>query len=149
MPPRFARREREIAETKRELAESESLRYSQRAELLGRRLREVETRLRESEDAAEAERQTASQHAEILAKVFAAGILVDYCKFIKSTTSPLRLREWLATGSRLCTYKDGYIPSCGLSGLGYRFTICRIGPLRHAALPRSEDRFHFYLRGRT
>ena len=26
----------------------------------------------------------------------------------ESTTSPLRLREWLATGSRLCMYKDGH-----------------------------------------
>ena len=68
-PHRFTRREREIAETKRELAESESLRRGQRVELLERRVREVEGELRERVESEKAERETAVQHAEILAKV--------------------------------------------------------------------------------
>ena len=70
---RFTRREREIAETKRELAESESLRHGQRVGHLERQLREVEEALRQSEEAAKLQSETASQHAEILAKVCGGG----------------------------------------------------------------------------
>ena len=111
----------------------------------------METRLRESEDAAEAERETASQHAEILAKVFAAGILVDYCKFRKSTTSPLRLREWLATGSRLCMYKDGHCVHFLLWTVGLRLGSQYVA-LARRAMPRCRvariDSISIFVAGR-
>ena len=71
LPPssRYVRREKEIAETRCGLAESKSLRHGQRACLAEQRLQEVEEELRETREAAMSQQETATQHAEILAKV--------------------------------------------------------------------------------
>lgn len=66
---RYVRREKEIAVTKQELAESESLRCQQEARQLERELREAQQQLRETSEAARHQTKTAAEHAEVLAKV--------------------------------------------------------------------------------
>lgn len=66
---RYVRREKEIAETKRELAESESSRYHQLSEHLQRQLDEARAELKEITEAAKLQSETATQHAEVLEKV--------------------------------------------------------------------------------
>lgn len=66
---RYVRREREIAVTRQELAESESLRCQQEARQLERELREARQQLRETSEAARLQTKTAAEHAEVLAKV--------------------------------------------------------------------------------
>ena len=63
------RREKEIADTKRELAESENVRHRQLADHLKTQLTEAKEQLVEVTEAAKAQSETAAQHAEILAKV--------------------------------------------------------------------------------
>ena len=66
---RYVRREKEIAQTKRELAESENTRNQQLVEHLQRQLTEAQDQLREVGEAARVHSETAAQHAEILSKV--------------------------------------------------------------------------------
>ena len=67
--PRYIRREKEIADTKRELAESENVRHRQLADHLKSQLAEARDQLSEVTEAARSHTETAAQHAEILAKV--------------------------------------------------------------------------------
>ena len=66
---RYIRREKEIAVTRRELAESERLRHQQEARQLEQELREAREQLREISETAQLQTVTAAQHAEVLAKV--------------------------------------------------------------------------------
>ena len=66
---RYVRREKEIAETKRELAESENTRHKQLVEHLQRQLTEAKQQLNEVNEAARLHSETDVQHAEILKKV--------------------------------------------------------------------------------
>ena len=66
---RYVRREKEIAETKRELADSENTRHKQLVEHLQRHLSEVKQQLSEVNEAARLHSETDAQHAEILKKV--------------------------------------------------------------------------------
>ena len=66
---RYVRREKEIADTKRELAESENVRHRQLADHLKTQLTEAKEQFVEVTEAAKAQSETVAQHAEILAKV--------------------------------------------------------------------------------
>ena len=66
---RYVRREKDIAETKRELAESENIRHKQLVEHLQRQLTEVKQQLSEVNEAARLHSETDVQHAELLKKV--------------------------------------------------------------------------------
>ena len=66
---RYVRREKDIAETKRELAESENARHMQLVEQLQRQLSEARQQLSEVNEAAKLHSETDVQHAEILKKV--------------------------------------------------------------------------------
>ena len=66
---RFVRREKDIAETKRELAETENQRHRRLSEQLQRQLDETREQLKQVEAAAKTHSMTSTQHAEILAKV--------------------------------------------------------------------------------
>ena len=66
---RYVRREKEIAETKRDLADSENTRHKQLVEHLQRQLSEAKQQLSEVNEAARLHSETEAQHAEILKKV--------------------------------------------------------------------------------
>ena len=66
---RFIRREKEIAETRRKLAEGENLRHKQLLESTQRQLSSVQAELKELCDSATGRTLTAAQHAEVLKKV--------------------------------------------------------------------------------
>lgn len=66
---RYVRREKEIAETKRDLAESENTRHKQLVKHLQRQLGEAKQQLSEVNEAARLHSETEVQHAEILKKV--------------------------------------------------------------------------------
>ena len=63
------RREKEIAESSRKLAESENLRHKQLLESSQRQLSSVQAELKELCDTATSRTQTAAEHQEILKKV--------------------------------------------------------------------------------
>ena len=66
---RYVRRERSIADTKREIAEAENMHNKQLVEHLQRQLQETKEELKEVSEAAKSQAVTNAQHAEILAKV--------------------------------------------------------------------------------
>ena len=66
---RYVRREKDIAETKRELAESENVRQKQLLESTQRQLATVQAELDELCQNAASQNVTAAKHAEILKKV--------------------------------------------------------------------------------
>ena len=72
---RYVRREKNIADTKREIAEAENLRNKQLAEHLQRQLQETKEELKEVSAAAKSQAVTNAQHSEILAKVKALACL--------------------------------------------------------------------------
>ena len=63
------RREKEIAETCRKLAEADNLRHKQLLEVSERQLASVQAELKELCDTASSRAQTAAEHSEILKKV--------------------------------------------------------------------------------
>ena len=68
-PRRFVRREKEIAETKGELSQSESMRYQQRCEYLEKQLEDAKKSLSVEKSQSQVDVQTAAQHADIMEKV--------------------------------------------------------------------------------
>lgn len=66
---RYVRREKEIAETRRELAEAENLQHKQVLGSTQRQLATAQSELKELCDNASSQQVTAAQHAEILKKV--------------------------------------------------------------------------------
>ena len=69
MACRFVRREREIATTKQEMAESENTRHKQQAEHLQRQLSTAQAGLAELTEAAQLHSESTVQHTEMLTKV--------------------------------------------------------------------------------
>ncbi|KAI8486327.1 hypothetical protein Bbelb_358260 [Branchiostoma belcheri] len=65
----FIRREKDISETRFEVAQAESVRYQQRLEQLERQLSEAQQALAEERSRTEATAQTALQHQELIKKV--------------------------------------------------------------------------------
>jgi transcription initiation factor TFIIIB Brf1 subunit/transcription initiation factor TFIIB len=66
---RYVRREKEIAETQRGLAEGENLRHKQLLESTKRQLATAESELKELCEKASSQSVTSEQHAAILKKV--------------------------------------------------------------------------------
>lgn len=90
------RREKEIAETRRELAEAENLQHKQVLGSTQRQLATAQSELKELCDNASSQQVTAAQHAEILKKVRTTVIVMhveltcthafSYVQFIKFNT---------------------------------------------------------------
>ncbi|KAK3745429.1 hypothetical protein QZH41_010253, partial [Actinostola sp. cb2023] len=66
---RFVRREKEISDTRAEMALTESLRYQQRCTFLEKKLDESQTNLQEEKTQVQVDVETAAKHAEVLEKV--------------------------------------------------------------------------------
>ncbi|XP_064604367.1 nucleoprotein TPR-like [Liolophura sinensis] len=80
---RFLRREKEIAETKLEVIQSEANRLKQQRETLERQLRETNAVLTEERERSQISVQTAQQHADLMRKVENHNLLVDSNKLLR------------------------------------------------------------------
>ncbi|XP_048394892.2 translocated promoter region b, nuclear basket protein isoform X3 [Stegostoma tigrinum] len=80
---RFVRREREIAETRFEVAQVESLRYRQRVENLERELKEVQESLNSEREKVQVTAKTLAQHDELMKKTETMNVLIETNKMLR------------------------------------------------------------------
>jgi nucleoprotein TPR len=98
---RFARREKEIAETKGELAQNESLRYQQRCTFLEKQLEEAQKNLKEEKTQTQVEAETSVKHAEVMEKVQKLNelthtnkVLMDEKQTLEQRTKAMEAKVW-------------------------------------------------------
>ncbi|XP_058665022.1 nucleoprotein TPR isoform X2 [Ammospiza caudacuta] len=80
---RFIRREKEIAETRFEVAQVESLRYRQRVEHLERELQELQDSLNAEREKVQVTAKTIAQHEELMKKTETMNILIETNKMLR------------------------------------------------------------------
>ncbi|XP_069794284.1 translocated promoter region b, nuclear basket protein isoform X2 [Narcine bancroftii] len=80
---RFVRREREIAETRFEVAQVEVLRYRQRMENLERELKEVQDSLNLEREKVQVTAKTLAQHDELMKKTETMNVLIETNKMLR------------------------------------------------------------------
>ncbi|XP_064416030.1 translocated promoter region b, nuclear basket protein isoform X2 [Latimeria chalumnae] len=80
---RFVRREKEIAETRFEVAQVESLRYRQRVENLEKDLRELQDSLNAERAKVQVTAKTMAQHEELMKKTETMNVLVETNKMLR------------------------------------------------------------------
>ncbi|KAB1258625.1 Nucleoprotein TPR [Camelus dromedarius] len=80
---RFIRREKEIAETRFEVAQVESLRYRQRVELLERELQELQDSLNAEREKVQVTAKTMAQHEELMKKTETMNIVMETNKMLR------------------------------------------------------------------
>ncbi|KAJ6657396.1 hypothetical protein lerEdw1_002563 [Lerista edwardsae] len=80
---RFIRREKEIAETRFEVAQVESLRYRQRVEHLERELRELQESLNAEREKVQVTAKTIAQHEELMKKTETMNVLIETNKMLR------------------------------------------------------------------
>ncbi|CAL1594449.1 unnamed protein product [Knipowitschia caucasica] len=86
---RFVRREKEIAESRFEMAQGESLRYRLRVEHLERELKEVQDSLNAARDRMQVTAKTLAQHDELMKKTETMSILVETNKMLREEKDKL------------------------------------------------------------
>lgn len=80
---RFIRREKEIAETRFEVAQVESLRYRQRVELLERELQELQDSLNVEREKVQVTAKTMAQHEELMKKTETMNVVMETNKMLR------------------------------------------------------------------
>ncbi|XP_048802598.1 nucleoprotein TPR isoform X3 [Lagopus muta] len=80
---RFIRREKEIAETRFEVAQVESLRFRQRVEHLERELQEVQDSLNAEREKVQVTAKTIAQHEELMKKTETMNVLIETNKMLR------------------------------------------------------------------
>uniref|UniRef100_A0A452V995 Nucleoprotein TPR n=1 Tax=Ursus maritimus TaxID=29073 RepID=A0A452V995_URSMA len=80
---RFIRREKEIAETRFEVAQVESLRYRQRVELLERELQELQDSLNAEREKVQVTAKTMAQHEELMKKTETMNVVMETNKMLR------------------------------------------------------------------
>ncbi|XP_062990920.1 nucleoprotein TPR isoform X2 [Elgaria multicarinata webbii] len=80
---RFIRREKEIAETRFEVAQVESLRYRQRVEHLERELQELQDSLNAEREKVQVTAKTIAQHEELMKKTETMHVLIETNKMLR------------------------------------------------------------------
>uniref|UniRef100_A0A8D0A405 Nucleoprotein TPR n=1 Tax=Sander lucioperca TaxID=283035 RepID=A0A8D0A405_SANLU len=80
---RFVRREKEIAESRFEIAQGESLRYRLRVEHLERELKEMQDSLSAAKERMQVTAKTLSQHDELMKKTETMSILMETNKMLR------------------------------------------------------------------
>ncbi|XP_075616674.1 nucleoprotein TPR isoform X3 [Balearica regulorum gibbericeps] len=80
---RFIRREKEIAETRFEVAQVESLRYRQRVEHLERELQELQDSLNAEREKVQVTAKTIAQHEELMKKTETMNVLIETNKMLR------------------------------------------------------------------
>ncbi|XP_049632341.1 nucleoprotein TPR isoform X3 [Suncus etruscus] len=88
---RFIRREKEIAETRFEVAQVESLRYRQRVELLERELQELQDSLNAEREKVQVTAKTMAQHEELMKKTETMNVVMETNKMLRE--EKLRLEQ--------------------------------------------------------
>ncbi|OWK08561.1 hypothetical protein Celaphus_00011211, partial [Cervus elaphus hippelaphus] len=79
----FIRREKEIAETRFEVAQVESLRYRQRVELLERELQELQDSLNAEREKVQVTAKTMAQHEELMKKTETMNVVMETNKMLR------------------------------------------------------------------
>ncbi|XP_053247402.1 nucleoprotein TPR isoform X2 [Podarcis raffonei] len=80
---RFIRREKEIAETRFEVAQVESLRYRQRVEHLERELQQLQESLNAEREKVQVTAKTIAQHEELMKKTETMNVLIETNKMLR------------------------------------------------------------------
>uniref|UniRef100_A0A8C5SDQ8 Translocated promoter region, nuclear basket protein n=1 Tax=Laticauda laticaudata TaxID=8630 RepID=A0A8C5SDQ8_LATLA len=86
---RFIRREKEIAETRFEVAQVESLRYRQQVEHLERELHELQQSLNAEREKVQVTAKTIAQHEELMKKTETMNVLIETNKILREEKEKL------------------------------------------------------------
>ncbi|XP_070602426.1 nucleoprotein TPR isoform X2 [Erythrolamprus reginae] len=86
---RFIRREKEIAETRFEVAQVESLRYRQQVEHLERELHELQQNLNAEREKVQVTAKTIAQHEELMKKTETMNVLIETNKILREEKEKL------------------------------------------------------------
>ncbi|XP_071964047.1 nucleoprotein TPR-like isoform X2 [Antedon mediterranea] len=86
---RFLRREKEIAETRYELVQAETVRFKQRCNLLEHRLEETQKALTEERERSQVTAHTRAQHEDLVSKVETLNVLSDSNKLMRTEKDQL------------------------------------------------------------
>ncbi|XP_007436992.1 nucleoprotein TPR [Python bivittatus] len=86
---RFIRREKEIAETRFEVAQVESLRYRQQVEHLERELHELQESLNAEREKVQVTAKTIAQHEELMKKTETMNVLIETNKILREEKEKL------------------------------------------------------------
>ncbi|KAK3607529.1 hypothetical protein CHS0354_025782 [Potamilus streckersoni] len=81
---KFLRREKEIAESKLEVVQTEANRLQQKAELVEKHLEEANKIIAEERERSQVSIQTAAQHADLMRKVESINLLTDSNRLLRS-----------------------------------------------------------------
>ena len=87
---RFIRKEKEIAETKSEMVQSESVRYQQRLEFVEKQLKEAEASLDKERQRSKMSAKDAKEHDEIMEKVEKLGEVEEFNKALVNENEALK-----------------------------------------------------------
>ncbi|XP_064188203.1 translocated promoter region b, nuclear basket protein isoform X2 [Anguilla rostrata] len=106
---RFVRREKEIAETRFEVAQVESLRHRQRAEHLERQLRELQDSLNAERERLQVTAKTLAQHDELMKKTETMNVLMETNKMLREERERLE-KELQQTQAKVCKLEADVMP---------------------------------------
>ncbi|XP_041861765.1 translocated promoter region b, nuclear basket protein [Melanotaenia boesemani] len=98
---RFVRREKEIADSRFEVAQGESLRYRLRAEHLERELKEAQDSLSSARERMQVTAKTLAQHDELMKKTETMSILVETNKLLREEKDKME-KELQQTQAKVC-----------------------------------------------
>ncbi|KAJ8376133.1 hypothetical protein SKAU_G00067130 [Synaphobranchus kaupii] len=106
---RFVRREKEIAETRFEVAQVESLRHRQRVEHLERELKELQDSLNTEREKVQVTAKTLAQHDELMKKTETMNVLVETNKMLREERERLE-KELQQTQAKVCKLEADIMP---------------------------------------
>ncbi|XP_053098080.1 translocated promoter region b, nuclear basket protein isoform X1 [Pangasianodon hypophthalmus] len=106
---RFVRREKEIAESRFEVAQGESLRHRLRVEHLERELKEVQDSLSAERERMQVTAKTLSQHDELMKKTETMNVLVETNKMLRDEKERLE-QELQQTQAKVSKLQSDILP---------------------------------------
>ncbi|XP_058234959.1 translocated promoter region b, nuclear basket protein isoform X2 [Hemibagrus wyckioides] len=106
---RFVRREKEIAESRFEVAQGESLRHRLRVEHLERELKEVQDSLNAERERMQVTAKTLSQHDELMKKTETMNVLVETNKMLRDEKERLE-QELQQTQAKVSKLQSEILP---------------------------------------
>ncbi|KAM9832571.1 translocated promoter region b, nuclear basket protein [Neosynchiropus ocellatus] len=106
---RFVRREKELAESRFEVAQGESLRYRLRVEHLERELKEVQDSLAAAQEKMQVTSKTLAQHDELMKKTETMSILMETNKMLREDKDKME-QELQETQAKLKKVEQEVLP---------------------------------------
>ncbi|XP_034736261.1 translocated promoter region b, nuclear basket protein isoform X1 [Etheostoma cragini] len=106
---RFVRREKEIAESRFEIAQGESLRYRLRVEHLERELKEMQDSLSAAKERMQVTAKTLSQHDELMKKTETMSILMETNKMLREEKDKM-MQELQQTQAKVQKLESDIMP---------------------------------------